>query len=64
MPLFTYNEITESRHYDKSEAFEVSLTVKKREELNNSQMVAWICFCVQRAIKNPDAVDNVALNAI
>lgn len=61
LPPFTLAEVQESRHYDKSEGFEVTLNVKHLSDIMTSEKAAWIAFSVQWAIAEPESVSNVVL---
>ncbi len=49
--MFTFHEVTESRHYEPREAFEVTLFGTSPEEIATPQHVAWLCFSVQLALE-------------
>ena len=58
------NEIMESKHYDKSEGFEVTVVVPTLQEVMSAEWMAWIAFCVQRALIDPSSVPNVTLPSV
>lgn len=64
LPQFTCTEVTDSRHFDKSEGFEVTLSVKTLADVITPQQAAWVCFSVQRALHEPENASNVTLRAV
>lgn len=63
-PYFSFQQITESKHYDESEGFDVTMQIRAYSDILNVESLAWLCFSVQRAIYEPDLADGVQLRAL
>ena len=63
-PYFSVQQITESKHYDESEGFDVTMQIRTYQDILNVESLAWLCFSVQRAIYEPDLADGVQLRAL
>lgn len=64
LPHFSASQIIESRHFDASEGFDITMQVNSFADLLDIESVAWLCFSVQLAMYEPQLADGVQLRAL
>ena len=64
LPQFSASQIIESRHFDASEGFDITMQVQSFADLLSIESVAWLCFSVQLAQYEPELADGVQLRAL